>query len=362
MIRNICVVVVAWLLVVSCHEKREIPTVKVDIESIADANLSHVADSVGLIALQMGGSYPIGSIVSVLRAGHSIFINDGCRRVLQFDTLGRLVRQVGAVGKGPHEYLSAIQITADTVNGNLYVADHTKINIYNFEGGFVGKIKTSGVVIETLSVINNQLYVVSTLPSIKMQNGRYQNRTYIMRYAADGRAIDTLCAGCVEMPNVQATINPINLCISRGKTTNFFFCPVLVDVPAIHDTLMSLQNDRIEPFARFNFGLTGDEAQYRNFKILGISMYNHIALVRYMVGASTFMFYNDFDSNISYNMSEGFVDDIFGTGTVEILPLDTRSNMAIFVKYAYELDGCAAANPVDDNPVLFIIRLKDRLI
>ena len=350
--------VFAILMSLSCQKQGNISIASIDIDTRVDVKLSNIADSIGMVALHTSDDCLISRVVSVVPCDTCFFVNDGCHRVLQFDSHGHFVQQVGAVGKGPGEYQLVLFITADYENSKLCIVDSKQILIYGFDGKYEDRIVTKNFV-EELSVINGQLITIESTLGIKNQAVNYENVSYLHRYLLNGQPIDTFCVLRIVLPFLQATSNPMGFCISQGQDNNYLYYPVLVDAPIVQDTLWRIAHNCLQPYFRFDFGLSGEEAQNRNFKVLGISMYNQIAIIRYIADQEDFVAYYNFNLGVSHNVRAGFVDDIFGTGKANIFPLSTAQQLVYFVKYGYELNGLPYEVRADDNPVIFFMKLKD---
>jgi hypothetical protein len=105
-----------------------------------------------------------------------------------------------------------------------------------------------------------------------------------------------------------------------------------------------------------------DEAtlRVRNMTIHNIFRTERFIFSEYHYLDKPYFFCYDLFNQKGYNMTEGFTDDLFGTGmTVNLIPLNLRNGEFCFVKNGYELEGIIEGANENSNPVIFFIKTKE---
>lgn len=97
--------------------------------------LSEIADDISYIPLD--SSIPIGLIYYPRYfVNNSIYLSTMNSGILVFDRKGKLIRKIGAFGRGPGEYTYCFNFTVDDKNETVYVLDSKIIKVYSKSGIF----------------------------------------------------------------------------------------------------------------------------------------------------------------------------------------------------------------------------------
>lgn len=112
------------------------------VKNKREVKLSEFATDVELIQLENTPEALLGTFENIEFTKDYIFVMCWAQPILQFSRTGKLVRQIGAIGKGPKEYFRCLKISIDEKGEKVYV--HTteqSMMVYNFNGEFLKTIK-----------------------------------------------------------------------------------------------------------------------------------------------------------------------------------------------------------------------------
>ena len=109
--------------------------IKRNIENVKALNLSTIGEDLLYIPLETTPKCLIQYIKKVELTDLFIFISEGTR-LLQFDSKGNFIRQIGAAGRGPEEYLSVGDFCTDDQKKEIYIISAPKLLVFGFDGVF----------------------------------------------------------------------------------------------------------------------------------------------------------------------------------------------------------------------------------
>lgn len=118
----------------SCESLHPV-VINVPTDTLVMAN--EVFESYWYIPLETIDNSLVGNIDKICFDDGYIFVFDGDNdKVLQFTDLGKFVRQVGSLGRGPHEYLEVWSIDVDKVKKQICLLDlrGRKLLYFNYDG------------------------------------------------------------------------------------------------------------------------------------------------------------------------------------------------------------------------------------
>ena len=148
--------------------------------------LSEIADSLAYIELKAPDDIIITGIRNVISYNNCLLI---CHRegVSLFHQDGRFIRNIGAKGQGPGEYMNVTGIAVDTKREEILVGSMTKFLFYDFEGvvlrsiphtlylNFLGGITDSIIWLDDQFATNNEKYKAFAIPT----NGKLDTLAFI---------------------------------------------------------------------------------------------------------------------------------------------------------------------------------------
>ncbi|HSO25196.1 MAG TPA: 6-bladed beta-propeller [Methanobacteriaceae archaeon] len=124
--------------------------------------LSEIADDINYIPLD--NSFPINLIYKPKYfINNTIYLSSRESGIMAFDKSGKLIRKIGAIGRGPGEYITNFNFTVDNVSETIYVFDGSNytINVYSRSGIFLRKISAEEfkVGIDAMESYNSNLFL-----------------------------------------------------------------------------------------------------------------------------------------------------------------------------------------------------------
>ncbi|MFN3872192.1 MAG: 6-bladed beta-propeller [Ignavibacterium sp.] len=115
----------------------------------------------------------IGSIkkIKMMPSGHFGVIDESSKQLNIFSSRGKFIKSIGGIGKGPGEYLYAVDFTFDN-EGNIFILDPILYNIYYFDkqGNYRWSMKIIDQA-ENILVVDDKLYLYTTLNMLDRPSG-----------------------------------------------------------------------------------------------------------------------------------------------------------------------------------------------
>lgn len=116
--------------------------IKNNIKNLKVANLSSIGKELSYIPLETSPQCLIQQIDKILFSDSYIFINDGRKRLLQFDKNGKFIKQIGSQGRGPKEYYYMMDFCLDETSKEIFIiSDRNKLSVFDFDGIFKNSYK-----------------------------------------------------------------------------------------------------------------------------------------------------------------------------------------------------------------------------
>lgn len=152
------------------NDKKSHITIDIDTLSVDDTiYFSQVFDDYEIIPLETNENCIIGEVTSIRFCNDYIVILDRTisKSVFVFDLNGKFIRKIGAVGKGPGEYLIPKSISTNDKTKEIFVYDGSgnRVNIYSLSGVFKKSLRLDqqGLDRKSIEVYDNVIYTNSTL-------------------------------------------------------------------------------------------------------------------------------------------------------------------------------------------------------
>jgi hypothetical protein len=351
---------VILFVVWSCKQNgdKTIKIIKVDPERSDSIKLSDIALSVDKVLLESNEASLITRIQGIAMTDQYLFVNDAGTRVLQFDSSGKFIKQIGRAGRGPGEYLGIISLAIDSNNKLVYVASFRKIFCYDFSGNLVKVIRQESM-LEFITVVNDTLWAISTKMTNKPESNTWLNITTLTKYQSSGNSIDSFIIKKISLTGFAGTINPQAFYISDIGSNQFLYYPVLLQEPLTRDTIYEIKRYTLISSKKLDFG---DAAKPKNGKkqvyLRNIFETKKYLFVEYIYNNNHMFFCYDYSGNDRYYGNQGFIDDFFKTGVIQLCPLNLERGTLYFTKDAFEVVGKVEGVTENSNPVIFIARLK----
>jgi hypothetical protein len=203
--------------------------------------LSSIGNQLEYIPLETNPNCMIEKIQHIIFSEDFMFIAD-YTKILQFDRKGKFLRQIGANGRGPGEYLGITGLCIDPKNKKIFVnvcGDGCEILEYDFNGSFIKSI--------------NQ-------PWRSYQFIVYDTTGFIFHFTHDN---DSTVYSKYNFYITDHEFNPIYKIkrnfirksnIAARKIPLYYFNNILHFKQYTVDTLYTLENEKPEPYAIYRLG------------------------------------------------------------------------------------------------------------
>ncbi|MEX2409916.1 MAG: 6-bladed beta-propeller [Candidatus Paceibacterota bacterium] len=141
------------------YGRRQLKTIIIDGNFDEFIPNDKVFKNIQIVPLETNDQCIIMSIFKAIIKDEFIIIQNSRRSILVFNIKGKFIRQIGFQGKGPGEYLSALDFDVDD-KLNLYICDGFKILVYSIDGKLLESYpidcKISGITLHPEQIIANQ--------------------------------------------------------------------------------------------------------------------------------------------------------------------------------------------------------------
>lgn len=219
----------------------------IDIEkNLSEAksiSLSSIGKQLEYIPLETNPNCMIQSIQHITFSEEFMFIAD-YTKILQFDRKGKFLRQIGANGRGPGEYLGITGLCIDPKNKKIFVnvcSNGCEILEYDFNGSFIKSFN---------------------LPWRSYQFIVYDTTGFIFHFTYDN---DSTAYSKYNFYITDHELNPIYKIkrnfirksnIAARKIPLYYFNNILHYKQYTVDTMYTLENEKPKPYAIFKLGKT----------------------------------------------------------------------------------------------------------
>lgn len=364
----------------------EIPTINVEVsalETIKVKGLSDIFEPLEIISLETRDESVIQNIDKIEIFGQNIYILDsqGTKGLLVFSIDGKFKYKIGSIGKGPGEYINALDFDVD--DSQIRILSFKKLIIYDKFGKFIQNIDLnfSANYITALSTDCDAYYGSGLEDRIIVGNKKGHKKFSLYKYSTKNR------------------ITPYAL--QKTDSLNLFNIPYC-------DTIFNVTKDAVSPYCIINFG----KAAFKNDDYIKHSLNKDFNVADYIINSNHYAFKAFFAvTQDHYILSFGYMkrpfcclqskktkskiyydlleckDDIWFSKTFAIPSSITKDNKLIFVnnnpediiagkKYLMEKARLNNISKVEksrldalnklykginelSNPVLFIAKIKE---
>lgn len=349
----------------SCtHNKTGFPVIDVQTGSVSKANLSTITDTLFAIPLETTDECLITDNINLQRDDSLLFIEfDGI--IYRFGIDGKFHKQLTRKGQGPGEgWVYGYDLDKD--KKQLIVnARGRKMIRFNYDGTLVTeKALKQTLYFRHFSFYNNSFWAVASL-----LDGTEQ---WALRVNEEFQYQDSIKLFTPDMPKEVFYFFRLNG-YSVVDDNLYVYQPSGNIDYVMRDTLYKVVENQIIPELRVNYGdykyreNNASNAYESGYAVMsgGVRKSKRFLIVYYGIdtderpGSDMYVFFYDFATGQKYNLKEGFDDDIFHTGKVEPRPMDIYNKEFYFAKTTEEVSESFPGREDSDNPVIFIMRLKE---
>ena len=351
--KRACICLLLILLVTYIKEGYELVTVDTIVKSSIMASLSDVAEEVTAIPLETTDSCKLSHVRLIKRDGDNLFLVNK-RQLYHFSNSGKFINQITYCTLDHPNNILVADYVIDPVHKQLIVMDEEQnAHYYNYQGNFLGKINLSDNrpwnSLIKLTYYDHHIWATAERT---VERKEYNNQKFLEQWLYK---FDTI------FNEVESRkLNSVDL----GRfSLNRELCPeVAVANEKIYVQSPSLQpeellQDTLYLISRNKLNITNEYSDILPLRIgsrfLVSTYYNpNAANMNY-----TYCF--DLKKNYSYNVKGGLEDNFYGTGQIaELQAMDVHSNYYCYCKMGEEVEKAFPGRTENDNPVLFIVKLK----
>lgn len=375
--RYTCYIPLIVFLLYSCSQDRQggsgdLFEIAVDTNRENVLPLSEIAEKITAVEMEMTDESLINPefITRFIITENNIILfamNFGSpSQVLVFNKDGKFVRSIGSKGQGPREFNMIKNVAFDEKSKRIFILSGgpSKIICYHLDGTFIKESRLSCDFSMDLNYINNELFLY-------YEQTDKHTKSILLRMNENFQITDS----CIIRDNYYEK-GYISMFFSKdyivkNNTSIYFYSPEVYpkwlapEVKVLRDTLYRIEDNHLVPelklkFKNDGFDSVGDKIidLYNIFRssryVFAIYQINPNNTQRVLEHPKIFFFCYDTKTGKSYNMQDGFTDDINGIEKrVSIRPLHTNSEI-----FYYWHTNMKPDDPEEPNPTLYIIKLK----
>lgn len=254
--KTIINILISVIIVVSCKQTDSLkPYNKIASENVSfpyhvdlgknlrkpiTVTLSNIGKKLEYIPLETNPNSLIKHISQLEISDSFIFISD-FDKLLQFDREGNFIRQIGEVGRGPGEYIKVMGFCIDTLNEKVYIIAWgiSTVLEFDFNGRFIRPIKIPFASHQLLVNRENSLIFHLVNQTITNPDSEYS------LYITDLNAVPNTK---IKRHYIRENLNLI------ADVPMYYFNDSVRFKEFMVDTLYTLKNEKLEPYAIFDIG------------------------------------------------------------------------------------------------------------
>ena len=335
----------------SSEEKADFLTIPVNFDKESPLDLSEIADKIESIELEVTDESLISRPFRIFCSSDYIIIAER-NSIMLFDKKGKFIRQIGSRGQGPYEYIGIGDVAVDFDSKKIFVfsgSDH-KLICYDIEGIFLTKSPPgySGAGYNLyMSFLDNRLLFLEELFTRISDKTKRQRILYFID--DDLLKSDSIIIKSFDpSPIFQVGYNLYGDYITKERDNIYLYYYAQFPSDFVSDTLYQIKNNQLIPHLNIKFkkrGLKSDGSKaviiafiYRSSRYV-FTRYLHVSMNQ------SYYFCHDLKSGESYNMKDGFRDDIYTGEKVIIRPFDNDANKFYYLHTHLNEDDFDEPNP-----------------
>ena len=237
-----CFLLLLFALCVGCttSEKTPADVTKIDLSSVLEQpSKKNVFKNVRFIQLENNGDNLLGEDLYFELSDGKIYIFDrkDQKAVFIFDEDGKYLGKTGQAGKGPGEYVNAVDFLVRNDIVNFLVHEETDASIFQYtsSGGFLGKIKLNYLPY-SFELTPENLYAVS----MNYNKMEHDHQVYLLDES--GAEVNKFLSNNTEI-NLPIGEN----CFGKSEDEVFYFEP-------FNDTVYTFVDSSLLPLLKLDFG------------------------------------------------------------------------------------------------------------
>lgn len=317
--------------------------------SALNGALSDIAEEVIAIPLETNTSCQLRNAREIKRDQGDLFLVSN-RQLYHFDCSGKFINQITY-----NDNFQVLDYTIDPVNKQLVVVnDREVVHFYNYSGDLLDVKSLAGIhALDTsmrLSYYNHHIWVTAkTLAPSPEEPDKMVIQQWLFKF--------------------DTTLNPVDARkLEHADLGRFYLCcdfdqeiVVANENVYVHSSTSQpkeLLRDTLYLISQNKLNIDEDYSS-----ILPLRIGNRFLISTYHDAEDTknsYTFCFDQKGNNSYNVAGGFDDNFYHTGKVpELQSMDVSSNSFCYLKSGEEIKKAFPDRKEGENPVLFILKMKE---
>lgn len=322
------------------------------IESSNKGVLSDIAQEVIAIPLETNNRCLLSHAKQIRRDGNHLFLLNKYQ-LYHFTCSGKFVNQITFLDSSHPNALKVTDYVVDPVNKQLIILDEEQnVHYYGYDGRLIAKIALPPhhpwQQLLKLSYYDRYIWATADQLTKNSESSGSCLEQWLYKFDMAFRPIEARKLAPAELGRSQ-------ICYSFNPEMAVANRQVYVHAPSIDPD--RLLQDTLYLISRNALTITENNASILplriNKRFLISTYYNPVELQK----SYTFCF--DREENKSYTVREGFEDNFYHTGRIgELQAMDVSNSSYCYYKSGEEVRKAFPERKENDNPVLFIVKLK----
>lgn len=344
--------VIIWLHS-GCSKPTEssIPIINVPKNISGEILLSDIAKSKKIIHLETSENAFLGSVFDVKLFNERLYIADRSK-ILIFDIQGNFLNTLGKRGEGPGEYRGILSYTIDSNTGNVYVATDNRILVYSADSKlFMERKFLHG----TYYISCNERNLYITQNSIgNVVEGGFATYTTLLKLTSQLEFSDSIPVKTVILKENYVGGFSYKNYLSTNRFGTYIYYPVLTPENLLRDTLYQIAGNKLIPSIKLQFEkkLSLNKEGFKNINIYNVANSSSYLICEYDQDLERRSFIYNKKTSTGYTLKTGLLDD--QGEPVVLRPLDLDRDMFFYIKTT-EYSNIDKEEP---NPKIGIVELK----
>ena len=360
--RYVFFVLTSVFLFFSCSEtnQSDLPEIPVDIDLNNPLPLSEIAEEITAIELELTDESMINPdmINRVIISGNNIVVGE-TNKILVFNKDGKFIRSIGSRGQGPGEYIWISALAIDERNNHLLVISGSKIICYDLTGKFLRETFVPSFQSYDINNFNEELLTVGNKVTGDDRGNLMSSNLY--RLNSDLLILDSLVIRNNYFEGGMSLVMS-NDCIFKGGSSIYLYYSEVYyqkNTPAevvLRDTLYRYEKNELVPELKLKFKNDGIRNGNKFINLIYIYKSSRYVFSHYHIDFFKDKYYFCYDTKTgkSYNMQDGYTDDINGIDKpVTIRPFNHDTEM-----FYYLHTHMKPGDLEEPNPTLYLGKLK----
>lgn len=390
--KKIQILAISFTVLISCTSKDKNIENSINIIELANNNeteleLSKICSDVKFVRLNTEKDHLIGRVDKLIMSQGRFYILDKISKsIIVFDTTGKYKTKISNIGRGPGEYADIGDFTVNTYNNSIDIYDRSTQSILIFDlNGTLIEILNLGIRLKYFEVIDKNKYLIFTNKLTKPEDSKMEFANNILIINKNGRV-----HGKYFPYNVKSSSRTLYNEQTLLRFNNNLFVNLM-----FHDTIYTIENNKLLPYYYINYGKNRLPNEFRAIdnlegldKLLGT---NYSLFINFLCETKNLLFMtylqgnrqhyaiynkNNYTTNMFSTVSNDINELPFSKSFIPIsetfnqfkrsIPIIISSNNNEMYGFLYpheiQMEALNKNFPgvgVNDNPIILIYKLKN---